>query len=262
MQMTPASLAIHAGDIVHYRSLRMSRLVDQARRDIDEAIAKDLRIGVSFSGGKDSLVLLDLVRAALPNCPAAFFDSGLEYRQTYECVAAHACETIAPQRTMPEMLRSDGAYGHDGPEVGKYGPGPHAYGAFLVAEPAARFRHLHALDCTAIGLRAQESSGRAMNAATRGPLYLHQGAGQHNLCPLARWTTDDIWAWIAGRQLVYNAAYDRMAGAGVPRSMQRVSVLIGMKGARTQGRYHLLRCVDEALYYAILEEFPEIAAYR
>ena len=36
-------------------------------------------VAVSFSGGKDSTVLLDLARRAFPDIPAAFVDTGLEY---------------------------------------------------------------------------------------------------------------------------------------------------------------------------------------
>ena len=38
---------------------------------------------VAFSGGKDSLVVLDLVRQVAPETPVAFFDSGLEFPETY-----------------------------------------------------------------------------------------------------------------------------------------------------------------------------------
>lgn len=39
----------------------------------------DGHVYVSFSGGKDSTVLLDLVRRAFPDVPAVFIDTGLEY---------------------------------------------------------------------------------------------------------------------------------------------------------------------------------------
>ena len=35
------------------------------------------KVAVSFSGGKDSTVLLDLVRRAFPDIPAVFVDTGL-----------------------------------------------------------------------------------------------------------------------------------------------------------------------------------------
>ena len=41
---------------------------------------------VSFSGGKDSTVLLDLVRQDYPNIPAVFVDTGLEYPEIREFV--------------------------------------------------------------------------------------------------------------------------------------------------------------------------------
>ena len=44
------------------------------------------KVYVSFSGGKDSTVLLDLVRQVNPNIPAVFIDTGLEYPETKEFV--------------------------------------------------------------------------------------------------------------------------------------------------------------------------------
>ncbi len=40
---------------------------------------KNVDVFVSFSGGKDSTVLLDLVRSRYPDVPAVFVDTGLEY---------------------------------------------------------------------------------------------------------------------------------------------------------------------------------------
>ena len=41
---------------------------------------------ISFSGGKDSTVLLDLVRQNYPDIPAVFIDTGLEYPEIREFV--------------------------------------------------------------------------------------------------------------------------------------------------------------------------------
>lgn len=46
----------------------------------------DGKVYVAFSGGKDSTVLLDLVRRIYPDVPAVFFDTGLEYPELREFV--------------------------------------------------------------------------------------------------------------------------------------------------------------------------------
>ena len=44
------------------------------------------KVAVSFSGGMDSTVLLDLARRAFPDMPAVFVDTGLEYPEIREFV--------------------------------------------------------------------------------------------------------------------------------------------------------------------------------
>ena len=44
------------------------------------------KVYISFSAGKDSTVLIDLVRQVNPNIPAVFIDTGLEYPETKEFV--------------------------------------------------------------------------------------------------------------------------------------------------------------------------------
>ncbi len=44
---------------------------------------------VAFSGGKDSTVLLDIVRRIYPDVPAVFCDTGLEFPEIREFVKQH-----------------------------------------------------------------------------------------------------------------------------------------------------------------------------
>lgn len=44
------------------------------------------KVHISFSGGKDSTVLLDLVRQVCPNAPAVFVNTGLEYPEILEFI--------------------------------------------------------------------------------------------------------------------------------------------------------------------------------
>lgn len=64
---------------------------------------------VSFSGGKDSTVLLDLVRQVNPNIPAVFVDTGLEYPETKEFVKTIDNVTILrPKMSFKQVIEKYG----------------------------------------------------------------------------------------------------------------------------------------------------------
>lgn len=55
-------------------------------RIIEWCIKNNGQVYVSFSGGKDSTVLLDLARRIYPDIPAVFIDTGLEYPEIRDFV--------------------------------------------------------------------------------------------------------------------------------------------------------------------------------
>ena len=68
-------------DLIQMQSLPLESKVLMTERRIAEWIERFGEDGVyvSFSGGKDSTVLLHMVRRLYPNVPAVFVDTGLEY---------------------------------------------------------------------------------------------------------------------------------------------------------------------------------------
>lgn len=64
---------------------------------------------ISFSGGKDSTVLLDIVRNLYPNVQAVFSDTGLEYPEIKEFVKTFPNVTIVrPKHSFKEILTKYG----------------------------------------------------------------------------------------------------------------------------------------------------------
>lgn len=64
---------------------------------------------VSFSGGKDSTVLLDLVRSEFPNVEAVFIDTGLEYPEIKDFVKSYNNITIIkPKISFKKVIENHG----------------------------------------------------------------------------------------------------------------------------------------------------------
>ena len=69
----------------------------------------DGKVYVSFSGGKDSTVLLDLVRRVYPDVPAVFSDTGLEFPEIREFVKSFDNVVwVKPKLTFTEVITKYG----------------------------------------------------------------------------------------------------------------------------------------------------------
>lgn len=214
-------------------------------------------ISVSFSGGKDSTVLLDLCRRCQRECRAVFFDSGIELESTMTIVEALGVEIETPELSMLEMCRRGGYWGREPDDPDRPG---YDFKTVLISEPSGRWMARSGCSVIAMGLRAEESGGRAKRAATFGPLAFVRSLGHHVLCPLQDWEVSDIWAYIASNGLRYNAAYDRMAEAGIPRREQRIGTLLG-GSADTRGRFVALKRAEPEMFNRLAAEFPMLRAY-
>lgn len=223
---------------------------------IEEA-AKKGKIGVAFSGGKDSTVLLDLVRKVCPDAPAAFYDCGAELKQTYQIVEHYGVTVIKTEPSLIEACKYGGYWGYPNPVD------PDAtfdFGEFMIEKPAAKFAERENLKFIAIGLRSQESVSRRLNAAIKGELYYAKGYQMWHLCPLQYWDTGDIWAYIHSRDLKYNAAYDIMMAMGIPPENQRIAPVLNGSIQRL-GHYVYLSRVDPDLFRRLADDFPNLRRY-
>ena len=69
----------------------------------------DGQVYVAFSGGKDSTVLLHIVRQIYPDVPAVFVDTGLEYPEVKEFVKSwDNIEIVRPRKTFRQVIEEFG----------------------------------------------------------------------------------------------------------------------------------------------------------
>ncbi len=87
-------------DLMKMQSYSLERKIEITQaRIIEWYIKNDGKVYVSFSGGKDSTVLLDIVRKLYPDVPAVYVDTGLEFPEIKKFVKTKENVTIL----RPEM---------------------------------------------------------------------------------------------------------------------------------------------------------------
>jgi phosphoadenosine phosphosulfate reductase len=160
-----------------------------------------LPVTVSFSGGKDSLVVLNIARKAVRNLTAFFADTGLEFPETVEYVERYTREAgigLKVEKAGNAFEENFPAFGPPAKDfrwcckVCKLGP----ISSFLSAGEVI----------TIDGKRRYESFQRGnIGAVERNPFV----PGQISVYPVRDWRALEIWLYIRMEHLPYNPLYDQ-----------------------------------------------------
>ena len=104
-------------DLRYFQAMPLDIKIAMTKQRIREWVREygENGVYVSFSGGKDSTVLLDLVRQEFPNVEAVFVNTGLEYPEIQRFVKTFDnVTTLRPAMRFDEVIRK---YGY--PIIGK-----------------------------------------------------------------------------------------------------------------------------------------------
>jgi len=167
---------------------------------------------VAFSGGKDSVVLLELVKKALPRSGfvVVFGDTGMEFPDTYEVI-----------NKIEEQCRTDKiefyrAASHLKPEESwrLFGPPSRVLrwccSVHKAAPQTLKLREVLGkndyVGMDFVGVRAHESATRADYDYYN---YGKKQKGQHSYNPILEWTSAEVWLYIYSHGLVINETYKK-----------------------------------------------------
>lgn len=187
---------------------------------------------VAFSGGKDSIVLLELVRRALPRTAfmVIFGDTGMEFPDTYKAVEAveakckedgiafyHAKSRFTPEESWhlfgppSRVLRWCCTVHKSVPQTLK------------IREVLGKRDYT---GMAFVGVRGHESAKRSEYEYEN---YGKKQKGQYSYLPMLEWTSAEVWLYLFSRKLVINEAYRK--------GMARVGCLFCPLGAGGRSDY-------------------------
>jgi 3'-phosphoadenosine 5'-phosphosulfate sulfotransferase (PAPS reductase)/FAD synthetase len=106
----PQAMPYTIADLIQKQSLDLDSKIRMTINRIKQWYERwDGDVYVAFSGGKDSTVLLDLVRSVYPDVPAVFADTGLEYPEIKEFVAGFDnVVTVRPAMPFHKVIKEHG----------------------------------------------------------------------------------------------------------------------------------------------------------
>ena len=222
-----------AAIVLNNRGIMAALVADTLKRIkemYDAHAGKNVAVYIGFSGGKDSVVLLDLCHRVLPlDVPVVFSDTGMELPDTYdvwnEVQGRYEDRTFIKASANSTALENWRLFGPPSQalrwccSVHKSAP------AILALKERAGKKPIRTL--AFVGVRGEESQQRSG--------YDDIGVGlksqsQVNAMPILAWSAHELWLYIFEHRLIVNTAYRKgLARVGClmcPMSSERQNDLI------------------------------------
>lgn len=155
----------------------------------------------SCSFGAEGMVLLDLISKVKRDARIIFIDTHVHFQETYELIerVKQRYPVLNIQSVEPELTleRQSAEYGGE-----LWLSQPDVCCRLRKVEPLAR--ELKGVRAWFSGLRREQSPSRANTQIINKDDKFHS----IKICPLVRWTWEEIWTYIRSFELTYNVLHD------------------------------------------------------
>lgn len=192
------------------------RKVEKAISVIREALSVSQTPALSFSGGKDSIVLLDLAVQAGFRGRLVFFKYGIATDVETPKENIELLEYYASRHNLEYSVLTCLGEVDCWERCGRFILAPETAEETRIfretnydyAKKSAAFEDEYGIDLNIIGMRKDESNTRRMMLSQKGAVYKTKTRRSVTCCPLLNFSDTDIWAYIYSHHLRYLSIYD------------------------------------------------------
>ena len=237
-------------------NLDYSRKIELSNSIVAQALQQCNNPAVSFSGGKNSLVVLHMVLQYKPDIPVIFVNTTNEFADTVKYVRNLAKKwnlnlyELRPRWNFWKVVK---LFGFPPESRYRYGE-PHCC-YILKIEPILRIYKQERFDANFTGLSAFESHTRMVNFLTKGVMFKTKYIGGRywlpfkilSVKPIYFWNEAEVWKYIEENELPVNPVYEK-------HDMDRCGCRLctGHKGWREQ-----IKKISPRLYEYVLRKIEE-----
>lgn len=262
------------------RTTHLQNLVQTTKERIKLAIDIYPKVFVSFSGGKDSTVLCELVRQVCEENSRDFIavfndietiapeitDFVIEKQNRYNVHLVQAPVTFKSSGELPTWINWDGKHQEHWckPQIGIV-PEIKLTSWFNLFTDYANYLSDDLPFLNFVGIRAQESFHRNMTTTKtkkNNPINWLYDQGTYAKCyPLFDWTWQNIWDFIIDNNLGYNKSYDYWTDSKIKHSVSRTGSLYSAAKGQSRERWQSLfrfEQYNEKFFNRIINRFEAL----
>lgn len=242
---------------LHARLKVFIRKVEKSKEIISEAMRKIANPYIACSFGKDSSVLFHLITQEMKyRIPVVCVLNDIDYPDNHdileEFVQAYDFKLIvvSPQVSAWECVKK---YNILTEEI-------NIIDELCFFQPLRECVEKYSFDGFFMGLRKEESRARFLNLITRGKLYRKKD-GMWVCCPLADWTTRDVFAYLISRDMPISAIYDKTHLHPNPECVREGWAIPGGSVLAWRGGYVWLQYWYPEIALKLRELYPRIGGF-
>jgi phosphoadenosine phosphosulfate reductase len=243
--------------LIHAKKISFQRHVRTTQEIVVSFLSRHPDSYVSWSGGKDSTVLVHLCKMISPDIPIMSekddmdFPEEIPYLRMMQKRYELNLEIISPEIslwdaigkfTITEDVHSRGA----------------EFSETFFYKIVENYRRSHGFSGVLLGLRKEESRGRLLNRCSRGLSYERSG-GEWVCQPLADWSAADIFGYLFSYEIPILPVYFKTKFVTSPEEIRKSWVLPSARASKGQAVW--LNYYYPEIFNRLAATNPEIRRY-